>query len=300
MGGAIRHRWRSLAMLGLALALAACANQPPLPGHPALWRVDGPHGERAWLFGTIHSLPRRVEWRTPAVNAALSASDRVVVEVAALDHPEVIQHAFAARARSSGLPRLSDRLPPDLRPVLARLMSRLGAKEERFANFETWASAIILARMAEPESDPANGIDLDLLRSRQGKPVAELEGADGQFAVFDAMPEGEQRAMLAATVREAEGTGPDDARAAMEALAEAWRLGDMNRISAETHLGLLADPALREDLYVRRNHAWAEVVARLLASGARPFVAVGAAHMAGEQGLPELLRERGFTVARVQ
>ena len=48
-----------------------------------------------------------------------------------------------------------------------------------------------------------------------------------------------------------------------------------------------------------RNPAMAERIAALHGEGRRVFAAVGALHMTGAQGLPRLLRERGFTVERV-
>ena len=61
-----------------------------------------------------------------------------------------------------------------------------------------------------------------------------------------------------------------------------------------------AEARLREALLVARNRNWAEQIAAMLKSGKRPFVAVGAAHVAGIDGLPEMLASKGFTVKRVQ
>jgi uncharacterized protein len=107
------------------------------------------------------------------------------------------------------------------------------------------------------------------------------------------MPEREQRDLLSAVVRD-DDSSPDGS------LAEAWRNGDFARIEAETRRGMLADPELREALFTGRNRAWTARIAGLLGRGERVFVAVGAAHMAGEDGVPEMLRARGFTVRRIQ
>ena len=158
---------------------------------------------------------------------------------------------------------------------------------------ESWAAALRLARAGADSGDSANGIDRAVLRLARGKQVVELEGAAGQLSLFDAMPEAQQRAMLNAVLRDA-GQGDDST------LAEAWRKGDFAAIEAETRRGMLADPGLREVLFTSRNRAWAEKLTARLARGERVFVAVGAAHMAGPDGLAAMLAARGFKVVRVQ
>jgi uncharacterized protein YbaP (TraB family) len=286
------HAWLSLA-LG-AVLLAACGPAPE-PARPAFWRIDGPGGQRAWLLGTIHALDRPAEWRSPAIDQALDEASLLAVEVGNLDDAAAMQGALAALSRTAGQPPLSARVDPELRPDLARLLDSAGLKDSGFADVETWAAALALARAGEVSLASEYGVDRAILRDKGRKPVLELEGARGQLGLFDALPETEQRDLLDAVVREA---GHEDG--ASGSLAAAWRKGDMATIEAQTRRGMLADPELRAALFTQRNRKWSERVAALMQGGARPFVAVGAAHMAGSEGLPAMLAAKGFTVRRVQ
>ena len=287
------NRWR-LGPALFALSLAACSPQSD-PANPALWEISGPNGAHGWLFGTIHTLPRPARWRSPRVVAALAASDTLVVEIAALNDDAGTARIFRNLSRHPGEGPLSARVDPALRPALAQAEAKADMKDGDFATIETWAAALMLAQAGDEGSDAANGVDRALLKEIGAKPVAELEGAGRQLGLFHALPETSQRAMLAAVLR---GAG----RASLDAqsLAAAWRRGDMGRIEGETRNGMLADPTLRQMLFLSRNRAWAADIAARLAGGAHPFVAVGAAHMAGPEGLPALLAARGFTVRRVE
>lgn len=278
----------------LALALAGCAAEPE-PATPALWRVDGAGGQAGYLFGTIHSLERPVLWRSGKVDGALKASDRIVVEVADLADDAGLSKTFAAMSQSPGLPPLAARVDPELRPRLTTLMRKAGASERNFVGVETWAAALSLARAGASPDAAKNGVDRAVEAAAQGRPVVELEGAVRQFGLFDALPETEQRDLLSAVLRDG---GAIDNES--DDLARAWRKGDMAAIEAETRKGLLADPELRAALFTARNRAWANKVSAMLAKGQRPFVAVGAAHMAGPDGLPAMLTAKGYKVTRVQ
>ncbi len=274
--------------LAVSVALTSC-RQAPDPAKPALWEVTGPAGSHAWLFGTIHALPRPAAWRSAPIDAALAQADRIVVE---LDpRREGAGREFDILARTPDQPPLSTRVRPELRPPLAALLAKAGRSEADFAETETWAAALILAR-AGPDQDNANGIDRAVVALAGRRPVIELEGTRGQLGLFDSLPEAEQRDLLASVIADpqADGSSP----------AQAWRRGDMAAIERETRRGLLADPELRAVLFTGRNRAWAERIAAMLNAGQRPFVAVGGAHLAGGDGLPALLVERGFTVKRVQ
>ena len=279
-----------------ALWLSACGPADhaedrawPMPS-PALWEVTAPGGQKAWLFGTVHSLPEGVKWRSEAVDGAFAEAGLLVVEIAELGDTAQSFAAFQRYAYSPGLPQLTRRVPAESREQIEALLERAGGREGDYAEMESWAAAMVLAGGVRI-GDPERGVDRQLLA--RGKPVEGLESYAAQFALFDALPPSEQSDLLLAVAREA--AAPDPALA-----LEHWLTGDTAALEALGRDGLLGDPELRAALMDGRNRAWMEQLVPLIEEGKRPFVAVGAAHMLGDAGLPALLAARGYTVRRIQ
>lgn len=285
-----------LTLLAGALWLAGCSAPDPLTDRewpaasPALWEVTSPDGERGWLFGTVHALPDGLDWHSEAVEQALSQSAVLVVEIAGLDDGSRAASEFSSRSSSPGLPPLSERVPPQDRAALHKLLDLANADEGDFATTESWAAALILSG-ALRSGDPANGVDRDL--EKRGMPAIGLEGYAAQYALFDALPESEQSELLSAVAREAVHHDP-------VASLEAWLTGDMKKLEKIANEGMLGDPELREALLNQRNRNWLPEIREQIDSGAQPFIAVGAAHMLGASGLPALLEEAGYSVSRIQ
>lgn len=300
------ERWLRLALLALAFALSvalgACSaagddsaatrrdGSGPGPLFYEIAREDGT--VRGWLFGTIHALPAGTRWRTPVIDRAATEADSLVVEVATLGDAAAAR-LFRDLGTTPGLPPLADRVPPEQRAALAALAERAGMSLARQQRTETWAAAMMLARVSA-EGSPEHGVDRALLRDFAGRPVRELEGAAGQLGIFDRLPEEAQRALLAAVV-----AASDPAQSAPARLREAWLEGDAAALEAATQEGMMADPRLRAALLTERNRAWLEPIEAALQSPGRPLIAVGAAHVVGPEGLAALLMERGWRVTRL-
>lgn len=286
---------RKLVALAVAVFLAACGKPQATtePPRPALWEISGQQGAKGWLFGTVHALPENFTWQTPAIEHALSSAGELVLELGKEDDQTAIATVFSRLSRSAGHPPLAERVPPENRATLAEWMNRAGIINAQSHEIETWAAALMIAHAIDGEKE--DGVESGLLELAAGKPVMELEGAQAQLAIFDGLPERDQQDLLLAILSEAH-EGKDKATA----LAREWRRGNMEAIAGETRRGLLADPELRQALLLDRNNDWAGRIAERLRQGRRPFIAVGAAHMAGDEGLPALLAAQGWTVRRIQ
>ena len=283
------------ALPALALALAGCeeAPVPPAPVEagapaPALWEVTGGGGQKAWLFGTIHALPDGARWHSAALDEALGQADVLVVEIANLGDGDDAAEAFGKLAFTPGLGPFRARQDAQFNRQLDQL---LGNDSPGFASdIEDWAAALQIASAASDDASE-NGVDRALMDA--GKPVVGLESYAAQFGIFDALSPADQQALLDAVVTE---EGEDDEAA----MRTAWLTGDTGKLEELATSGMLAAPGLRHALLEQRNKMWAARIVPMIVQGKEPFVAVGAAHMLGEDGLPALLAARGMQVRRIQ
>lgn len=293
----LRHHLSAL--LG-ALLLAGCSDQPADPatqpeGYPLLWELANAEGEvEGWLFGTIHALPDGVEWRSPVLDEAVAEADVLAVEVAALDDGVALGELFARLAFDDPPGPLAARVDSAMAEQYQALLTRAKVRRSHFDAMETWAAALTLAQVAQA-AKAENGVDRALIRDFGTREIVEFEGAETQLRIFDDLPETEQRDLLNAVIAETEDYEQDIGR-----MARMWQTGDAEQLSALTGEGILADPELYEALLAGRNRAWAAQLENLLSAPSRPFVAVGAAHMFGADGLPALMAARGYTVRRIQ
>jgi hypothetical protein len=283
----------------LVLLLAACSQQPDTAKaegpYPALWEIADANGAvEGWMFGTIHALPDDTRWRSPRLDAVMGQADMLVVEVANLEDGAELSRLFEQMAFDRPAGPIGDRIDPDLRDEFEALLVKAKVRRTYFDPMDSWAAALALAQVAQ-SAKSENGADRALLAAFDKREVVELEGARGQLAIFDSLPEAEQRDLLNAVLEESRAY--DDG---IGTLAQAWLEGDTKRLTDLTRQGILADPELEDALLIRRNASWTAQVENLLSASEKPLIAVGAGHLLGEEGLPKKLEARGYTVRRIE
>jgi uncharacterized protein YbaP (TraB family) len=126
-------------------------------------------------------------------------------------------------------------------------------------------------------------------------PTAGLETIDYQVGIFDSIPYEVQASMLLETLRaEKNLEGQNDSE--MEDLFALYKSEDLNKI--QEMMNQSEDPIAKEyaDLFLfQRNKNWIPLIMEAMEE-ASVLVAVGAAHLPGEKGVIQLLREQGYQV----
>jgi uncharacterized protein YbaP (TraB family) len=282
--------------LGVLFCQAVVAALPsPGPGHGLLWEIDSPDSSPSYLFGTIHSEDTGVIGLAPVVERAFTGSRQVILEVN-LDTDAMVTGSTAMLMTDGR--RLSEIVGKTLfEQTVAALRSR-GIPDVVVERMKPWAAA---AALSMPASKTGLVLDMVLFQRAQqaGKPLHGLETIAEQLDVFEGLPLDDQVALLRDAVEQfASIDGMNDELlaaykrqdlAAMMAINEAAMASGDQRLAREFQRRLVVD----------RNYRMAERMEPWLKQGGA-FVAVGALHLPGEQGLISLLRQRGYSVRVVE
>lgn len=273
-----------------ALARAAA----PIGEHGLLWEVTGKGYPPSYLFGTIHIADPRVTHLAPPVRQAFDQAKRFAMEVR-MDYgayAELIRGMFFHDGKT-----LDSVIGPELFAQVVKLAAKHGIPRDMVINMRPWA---VMSATGVPGFKQGVALDLQLYTRaiEQGKKVYGLESADEQLAVFNGMSRRDQIDMIRAIVEHRH-----DAAAGARQLLAAYLdrdLGTIERLGREDLQG--ESPRSAASFYQRavidRNHRMVRRMQTYLRQG-RSFIAVGALHLPGAQGILHLLQQRGYRVISV-
>jgi uncharacterized protein YbaP (TraB family) len=288
----------AIAALFLALSGTAEAREPETK-RPALWVVSDPD-TTVYLFGTIHLLPKGVDWQSGKVSEALTKSDELVIETIIDEkNPMQFMNALQSIAHSPNLLPLRERVSADKRAALDAAVKASGLPAMVYDRMETWAAAFLLlgSKFRGIGLAAEDGVELVLRKSflEKNKPIEALETNVEQLGFFDRLPEDAQLALLEGAI------GTDkDMKSEFGSMLDAWKTGDVEKIARTFDKDLAESPALRDALMIQRNRNWAQWIDKRMAEPGSVMLAVGAGHLAGTESVQRHLEARGYKVQRVQ
>jgi uncharacterized protein YbaP (TraB family) len=291
----------------LVLVLAACAQvreaaHPALAhinGHGLLWRIDADKKPPSYLFGTMHVSDPRVLALPGRVRQAFAGAKAAGFEA------ELTEGDIDRLVAMMQLPperSLDQIIGPDLFEAVALINGLDDAGREKLKRFKPWAVAVLMESANAPTDARTLDDVLEQDAERQGKTVFSLESASEQLAVYDRLPEIHQVAYLVATLQSLLAT-EENRETELEADIRTYLARDTAHFYQRDVVEAMgeSDTVTRtflQDLIFARNRRFVERMVPWIERGGA-FVAVGALHLPGDEGVVNLLRRRGYDVSVV-
>lgn len=269
-----------------------------------LWRVEKPGLPVSYLFGTVHSTDEGAMALARRAADKLAEVKIVATELGSMDAAEKAN--LGALTLKAGLDRDHDTLealPPADRAAVEKLMKDLGYPPEFVHRLKLWFLAVLAATPScetKREALELPEVDMYLADAAQaaGLRVVGLEQPEDQIDAIAAIDPEISATLLALAARDPELN--DDVYTTLLAL---YRQGRPAEILAVADLvgDMSAKERAAQDFFTRqlligRNPTMVDRAGPLLNQGA--FIAVGALHLSGKDGLIERLRRAGFTVMK--
>lgn len=278
---------------------AAPAAHPAIQGQgPALWVVKDADST-LYLFGSIHVLRPTTGWASPRVTQAFDSASDIWFEISNPDDQAAIIPLIQQHGLSPQTP-LSSRLTPEEVAELDEAAKAIGASAAQMDIMKPWLAALSLsvAPLVKAGYDPKSGVEMALKTRAEaaGKPIHGFETLDKQIGMLANLPDDTQLAFLRETLK-----NYDEATTVLDAMVSAWAQGDVATLDRVAVQEMKSDsPELYKVLLVERNTDWANQIQTMLQGSGTSFIAVGAAHLAGEDSVQAILKSRGVTVEAVQ
>ena len=285
-----------------AIAGSTLAAVSAVPRRGALYRVRHA-GKTSYLFGTVHVGKQGYFPLEPEVTEALAASSTLVVELDVREN-EPFQLALAKYARYAPGDSIRNHLSPASMMVLDGALRKANIPLSSVEGYKPWLVANILVGMEIERHgyQRSNGVEQFLLATakQQSKAVHELESADYQLSLFDTLDDAEQEKYMLENLAElASGV----ALKKSAGLVDAWSVADAPAMAAawrELTSGDSVSAAFMDrTLLGKRNPEMANSIVNIMQTDQTAFVGVGLLHLIGEQGVPQLLRARGYDVEKM-
>jgi uncharacterized protein YbaP (TraB family) len=279
-----------------------------LNGDGLMWRIEKPGVAPSYLFGTIHSTDAQA---VAIAHSAAAFIDKAKVVATELGGPfgPMKKAELSANMFSRAIDRDEDTfagaIPEADREKIEKFVAARGLAVELAHHLKLWFLAVVTSLpTCEINREAADMTEVDNFLAEtardKGIKVVGLETMDEQMdALASTSP------AISATILEMSAKRPtsaDDDYVTMLHLYRESRPADILAIfdldSEMTADERAAQNAFTDSMLVGRNATMAERAEPLLKEGGA-FIAVGALHLPGRNGLIERFRAAGYTVSKV-
>ena len=278
-------------------------------GKGLLWKIEREGATPSFLFGTMHVTDPRVTSLTPAARSAFDAAGTVVIETTeVMDQKKMLASLMQTPELTMFVDdrTLTSLLTVEDADVLNNALEARGISLASVSKMKPWMLSAMLALPV-----------CELARKADGAAVLDVKLAQ------DALAAGKNLEGLETAVAQLEAMASLPMEFHMKGLIDTAKLGDRIEDVTETMIILYQNEntgmfwplfraampgeeakesgyaAFEEAMVTTRNRKMVEKAAPILERGGA-FIAIGALHLPGQDGLVELIRREGYNVSRVK
>jgi len=256
-----------------------------------LWEIKSKDGKTtSYLFGTMHLIDEKLFFFPKKLEKLLLKSDMLCMEISNIKDPDLAPDALFLTNET-----LADYFSTAQMDTIYRWAEKamLMNKEQFDTNFNK-AKPFLLMQFALQSSLPENSKsyekEFETIAINNKKILAGLESVTEQLNLFTGFSKIEQAEMVMSTLR-------DEAKAKssfeqMQKIYLTQNIDDLfSFMKKESDSPISNSRAFLED----RNQKWIPLMENMMKEKS-VFFAVGAAHLAGSEGVIELLIKKGYTL----
>ncbi|MCA5006821.1 TraB/GumN family protein [Sphingobacterium bovistauri] len=255
-----------------------------------LWKISGNNLKNdAYLLGTIHIMCPEDFVMLEKVKKAINDVDQVVYEVD-LFNPENTKKM--QDMMMVPVPNFFESLSDD---KVKFIDSVLTANQMSIRMFDMLNPAMVMSLLTLksfncPNPMEVKSVEAEVNTLAEGKQKANLETIDFQLNMLNQIATPEYFYEYLKLYKEAE--------VLTNKMVQAYKSENLKSLNSIISDPKWMSPKVYDLMLTQRNKTWVDSIPTII-SKSKTLIAVGAAHLVGEQGLIELLRDKGYTVAPI-
>lgn len=290
----IKKQIVSLIIIILCLSFTS-TDFPPFSNSSLLWKIEGnniPKG--SYLFGTMHIIEKDYFVFPDKLQKLISKSDLLILEIAGLPSQEESMKMITLENGT-----FFDFFTKEQNDsILHWAKSEMNLPEETFKGLISKMKPFVIVQMATQMQfiGKTESYELEMLKIAESNKIETkgLETAVQQMAIFDNLPRNEQAEMVMEVIR--------DSKKSIDLLVKMQQVYHRQNVDS-LYMLVNQDPGIlskkEDDFLLKRNLNWIPQIKQSISSK-KCFIAVGAGHLGGPNGLIRLLQKEGYTLTPIE
>lgn len=290
-------KFLSLFVLLTVLTFAASAQTAQsAPSVGLLYKISGKNLKQpSYIYGTIHIICQNEMFGMEKLNGYIDQTEKVMMELD-LSNPSELQVMLAGMIMPNGK-TLKDFLTAEQYAKVDEMFKdNLGASVENFKSYKPFLLNVIIATSPKSLGCTAPGsYDLSFSQTAAAKKklIEGLETAAEQYAKTDTKPFEKQARELYEMALD-----PTKSINKFKMLLTVYKTQNSDELYKLTD-GELGDAQFQKIMLDDRNANWIPKIEKSIHEKST-FIAVGAAHLGGKNGVLNLLKAKGYTIEAIK